>query len=270
MSDNREVVYLEFAKALAHEAGDTMRSYFLRAETDWKKDETPLTIADTTINRLVIERIAGEFPEHSVLGEEESSRKDSRYAWVCDPVDGTLPYSHGLPMATFSLALCEDGVPIIGVVYDPFMDRMFYASRGNGAYCNDQQIRVTRNGLDRAVIDIEGLGGPVPVLPLDNSFRDDLIEKGVKPVQLWSSILPSVLVASGQFAAVIMNGSTIQDGAAVKIIVEEAGGRVTDIYGNNQRYDELSRGFIASNGIVHDELVALVRDKSNREQGGEL
>lgn len=264
--------YLEFAKGLACEAGEVMRTHFLQSETDWKKDQTPLTIADTSINRMVIERVAQKFPGHSVLGEEESSKKDSPYAWVCDPVDGTLPYSHGLPIATFSLALCENGVPIIGVVYDPFMDRLFYASSGDGAYCNDRRLKVSSGGLDRAVIDIEGLGGPAPtpVVSLTNSFRDDLIERGVKPVQLWSSILPSVLVASGQFTAVIMNGSTIQDGAAVKVIVEEAGGVVTDMYGNDQRYDEPARGFIASNGIVHDELVALIRDKSNLGQGGEL
>lgn len=264
--------YLEFAKTLAREAGEVMRTHFLQSETDWKEDQTPLTIADTSINRMVIERVAQKFPGHSVLGEEESSKKDSPYAWVCDPVDGTLPYSHGLPIATFSLALCENGVSIVGVVYDPFMDRLFYASSGDGAYCNDRRLKVSSGGLDRAVIDIEGLGGPAPtpVVSLTNSFRDDLIERGVKPVQLWSSILPSVLVASGQFTAVIMNGSTIQDGAAVKVIVEEAGGTVTDMYGNDQRYDELARGFIASNGAVHDELVALIRDKSNLEQGGEL
>lgn len=252
--------YLDFAKQLAYDAGEIMRKYFLNTEREWKEDQTPLTIADTTINRLVVERIAEKFPEHSVLGEEESSAKNGRYTWVCDPVDGTMPYSHGLPISTFSLALCDNGRPIVGVVYDPFIDRLFWAEKDGGAFCNTTQIQVSDTGLNYAAIDIEGLGNPNPVVNMSNTIRDTLIAKGAKIMHLWSAILPAVLVASGEWTAVIMNGSTIQDAPAVKIIVEEAGGRVTDLFGNDQRYDKLSRGFIASNGVVHDELVRIVRE----------
>lgn len=262
MKSEKNNEYLEFAKSLALEAGEIMRKYFMVNTVEWKSDNTPITLADTEINALVIERVRQVYPDHTVLGEEGSAIKDSNFAWICDPVDGTLPYSHGLPIASFSLALCDDGEPIVGVVYDPFLDRLFYAQKGGGAFSNNRLLRVSDKGLDRAVVNIEGLGGLAinQAVSLTNVFRDDLIEKGVKTVQLWSSILPSVLVASGEFAAVIMNGSTIQDGAAVKIIVEEAGGRVTDIHGNDQRYDELSKGFIASNGIVHDELVKMIKE----------
>lgn len=135
--------YLEFAKKLAYEAGDIMREYFQTTDMVWKSDNTPVTQADTEINSRVIERIAAAYPEHSVIGEEESAvREGARYTWACDPVDGTMPYSHGLPISTFSLALCEDGKPVVGVVYDPFMDRLFWASVGGGAFCNDEAIHV--------------------------------------------------------------------------------------------------------------------------------
>ena len=130
---------------------------------------------------------------------------------------------------------------------------------------NDKQIHVSdQETLQNAVVDLEGVYHPHIEfeVPLSETFREVLVDNGVRPVQLWSSILPSCLVAAGTFTAVIMDGKTIQDGAAVKVIVDEAGGKVTDMHGNEQRYDELARGFIASNGLVHDELVRLVRESA--------
>lgn len=253
--------YLEFAKTVALEAGETMRKYFLHAEREWKEDQTPLTIADTTINRMVIERVAEKFPDHSVLGEEESAMQGSRYTWVCDPVDGTMPYSHGLAISTFSLALCEDGVPIVGVVYDPFMNRLFWASEGNGAFCNDKKLQVSNNGLKNALIDLEAIENG-SIIDFKKHPWTELHSRGAKTTHLWSAILPSSLVAAGEYTAVIFGIDSPHDPAAIKIIIEEAGGRVTDLFGNDQRYDRPTKGFIASNGIVHDELVEMVKEAS--------
>ena len=238
-----------------------MRHYFLAADRTWKDDTTPLTQADTEINDLVIKTIREKYPEHSIHGEEKSDYRESKYLWVCDPVDGTLPYSSGIPASTFSLALVIDGISTVGVVYDPFNDRLFNATLGGGAFVNDLPIRVSdKSGLTNAVIDLEGLYYPKmgSEVELSNSLRDVLTDLDVKTTQLWSSILPSALVAQGTFTAVIMNGNSVQDGAAIKVIVDEAGGKVTDMYGNEQRYDEPARGFIASNGLVHDELVKII------------
>lgn len=256
--------YLAFAKNLALEAGEIMRKYFLATETIWKSDNTPLTQADTEINSLVIQQIGENFPEHSVLGEEESAMKGGSLVWVCDPVDGTMPYSHGLPISTFSLALCEDGVPQIGVVYDPFMQRLFWASVGGGAFCNDEKINVNHLALKDSLIDAEV--SQIPVQRHATSIGSNLLEalerSGAKLVGLWSCILPTSLVAAGDFSAVVQNGTAPHDIAASKVIVEEASGRVTDLFGNDQRYDQPTRGFIASNGVIHDELVRLVREAS--------
>lgn len=258
--------YLTFAQTLAHEAGDIMRRYFLTSDRTWKDDATPITKADTEINDLVIKRVREEYPEHSIHGEERSDYTDSKYLWVCDPVDGTLPYSSGIPASTFSLALVIDGVSTVGVVYDPFNDRLFYATKDGGAFLNGVPMHVSdQNTLSNAIIDVEVLYSPSLNLEmsLSSSLRDILTDKGVKTLQLWSSVLPSALVAQGALTAVIMNGKTIQDGAAIKVIIDEAGGKVTDMYGNDQRYDEPARGFIASNGHVHDELVKIIA--SNRQ-----
>lgn len=254
--------YLDFAKSVAREAGEIMRTYFLHTEREWKEDQTPLTIADTTINQLVIDRIGERYPEHSVLGEEQSAMKDSRLTWVCDPVDGTMPYSHGLPISTFSLALCDGGEPIVGVVYDPFMERMFWAEKGQGAYCNDERLAVHDGGFGRALIDIAGFQYPSPnsVLPIGGEIINILHNQGAQVTSLWSSVMPSCLLAAGHYTAILFNLPFPQDPVAIKVIIEEAGGKVTDLFGNEQRYDQLTKGFIASNGVIHDELVRIVQE----------
>jgi fructose-1,6-bisphosphatase/inositol monophosphatase family enzyme len=259
--------YLELARSIAIEAGEIMKAYFLAVDREWKEDASPLTKADTEINELVIKRIRALYPDHSIHGEERSDYTNSSFVWVCDPVDGTLPFSCGIAASSFSIALIIDGISTIGVVFDPFFERMFHAVLGKGAYINNKPIQVSNQStLDNAIIDIEGLYWPkIGVeVPLSNDLRDTLVDHGVKTTQLYSSILPSALVAQGQFTAVIMNGKTIQDGAAIKVIVDEAGGKVTDMYGNEQRYDEPARGFIASNGLVHDELVKIITDHSRK------
>ncbi|MDO8430693.1 MAG: inositol monophosphatase family protein [Candidatus Taylorbacteria bacterium] len=99
--------YLKLAKEIADESAVIALKYFgFETEKTWKSDNTPLTQADTEINSLVIKKIQEKYPEHSIQGEEESSKKvGSKYIWVCDPIDGTMPFSLGLPIFTFSLAL---------------------------------------------------------------------------------------------------------------------------------------------------------------------
>ncbi len=252
--------YLDFAKKLAKEAGDIMYQNFLAGSTrEWKDDRTPLTVTDTQINKLVIERVSEKFPDHSVLGEEESHNLGAELTWVCDPVDGTMPFSHGLPISTFSIALTEDGNPVTGVVYDPFMQRMFWANHGQGTFMNGERIKVAENqGMDNAFIDLEGFPSTKPVMKDDAAFRNIVVSSGAHATTFWSVILPSALVAAGQLTATIFNVPKPEDGAAIKVIVEEAGGKVTDLFGKEQRYDQPTKGFIASNGKIHQELVDML------------
>ncbi len=253
--------YLKFAKSVALEAGEIMSKHFTAGiKKDWKKDSTPVTIADTEINALVIERVKDTYPDHSVWGEEENHNLGSKMTWVCDPVDGTMPYSHGLPICAFMLALVEDGRPVVGVVYDPFMKRMFAANKGGGAFLNDEKISVSeRADFKNALIDEEGITHSTkPIVAVSHDFLDDLISAGAQITQFWSVGLPSALVAAGEFTATLFNVPKPEDGAAIKVIVEEAGGKVTDLFGNEQRYDGPTKGFIASNGRVHQQLVDLL------------
>ena len=134
--------YLEFAKEIAIVAGKIMLKYFNKDnQSSYKEDNTIVTIADTEINDYLIKQVKEEFKEHSVDGEE-NKYNNSNYVWVCDPIDGTAMYARGIPTAVFSLALVVNGKPIIGVIYDPFNNEMYYAQKGKGAYKNNQKITV--------------------------------------------------------------------------------------------------------------------------------
>jgi len=251
---------LDFAIDLAHQAGDIMLEYFkVGVEHIAKHDKSPVTEADIKINDLVIERVKSEFPDHAVLGEEASWNLPSKMTWVCDPIDGTRPFVYGLPYSVFSLALVEDGVPVIAVVYDPYSKRLYRAEKGKGAFLNDEPIGVnSKSDLEHTVV---GAGKHLPFENLDHSkLFDQLINKVHRTITLQCVVQEAMLIATGQVEGNIFISDTAHDIAAVKLLIEEAGGKVTDLYGNEQRYDQPIRGALISNGHIHDDLVRIVRN----------
>ncbi len=251
---------LGFAKQLASKAGELIRKNFVSigsSEKVWKADNSPLTITDTTINRMVLEAVEKEFPQHSLLGEEESSsHNNTEFVWVCDPIDGTIPFSHGWPTSCFSLALCKDGNPVVGVAYDPYMDRMYWGEKGHGSFVNDTKLEVNKFSEWRQLYIafdywIEAKFKLDDTLPV-------IIGKGGSVFKIGSAVYSSTLVSAGHYAAYIFAGKTAWDIAAIKVIIEEAGGRVTDLYGNDQRYDKEINGALVSNGLVHDKLLNII------------
>jgi fructose-1,6-bisphosphatase/inositol monophosphatase family enzyme len=253
--------YKQFAEDFARRAGAIIKENFsLGMAKEWKADNTPVTETDLKINSMLIKEVKERSPEHSVNGEEESNMNgESEYVWVCDPVDGTIPFSHGIPICAFSLALVKSGESVLGVVYDPFQDRLYSAAKGGGAFLNGRRICVS------AKKDLKGAAADCEILESSQYDISDLVKhlrlkEGVIATAFCSIIYPSMLVAVGEFAFTIFPFKKPQDGAAVKIIVEEAGGKVTDLFGGEQRYDKEIKGFIASNGILHDRLVELVRE----------
>ncbi|HLL60545.1 MAG TPA: inositol monophosphatase family protein [Candidatus Nitrosocosmicus sp.] len=247
-----------FAIDIATQAGDIMRNNFtIGMAKQWKADETPVTATDKAINKLVIDSVTKNFPGYAVIGEEESLDSDAEYKWICDPVDGTVPFSYGYPTFVFALSLTQNGEVILGVLYDVMMDRMAVAEKGKGAFLNNKQIFVSKNAnFMHAMVntDVE--------YPLAH-IRELLNKKGAWTPNLFSAQYAGLLVAMGEFVGEIFEFKYPWDGAAVKIIVEEAGGKVTDLNGNDQRYDQPINGYIASNGLLHDELVKLVNEIKN-------
>jgi fructose-1,6-bisphosphatase/inositol monophosphatase family enzyme len=249
--------YLEFAKKIALQAGEIMLKHFhVDVEQREKSDNTIVTVADEEINQLVIDEVGRIYPDHSVFGEEASNDNNHEYAWVCDPIDGTVPYSKGLPVSVFSLALVKDGVPIVGVVYDPFMKRLYSAVKNEGAFLNDVPIQVSTNDLERhSIVNVEWWAEAE--YDIDTPLHQLSLDTKTYVLHLGTVIDAACYVAAGRYEACVFAGTTGKnvDIAAVKVIVEEAGGKVTDLFGNEQRYDGDIKGAIISNGKVHEQLL---------------
>ena len=258
MAQNKE--YLEFAKEIAYEAGNIMKKYFNEDNgASYKFDQTIVTKADTEINSLLINKVKEKYPSHSVDGEEEQFGK-SEYVWVCDPVDGTAMYARHIPVAVFSLALVVNGESTVGVVYDVFTDNLYTAIKGEGAYRNGTKISVNNIKLD----DMKSVSQFDMWPEAEYNIYDSIKELGKQTyfVSIGSIIRASMCIANGDFNLAIFPGTKHKncDIAAAKVIVEEAGGKVTDLFGNEQRYDQDINGAVISNSLVHSEAVTVIKN----------
>ena len=253
--------YLEFAIHVAHYAGKIMKEYFDSEEKDieYKEDRTPVTMIDKNINKYLINQVKSFYPSHSVDGEEEEYIVDSDYVWVCDPIDGTSMYTREIPVSVFSLALVYKGQPIVGVVYDPFLDKMYSAIKDNGAFCNGNKIYVSDK-------DYGDMGASVDYCMWNKAKYDTLkivadIRGDVKTCQVGSVAHACMLVASGKLIGELFPGTSHGhcDIAASKLIVEEAGGKVTSFKGEEQRYDKDIDGALITNGKSHEKLLSKIK-----------
>lgn len=258
MQNTQEI--LTFAKTLARDAGEIILEYFYGKDMDveFKQDTSPVTLADKQINQLVIDRVGAAFPQHGVLAEEGSANADRNELWVCDPIDGTKSFIQHIPTALFSLAYVVDGEPQVAVIYDPFQDKLYSAVKAGGAQCNDKPIHVSGCAeLEKASI---GIATSYKELKARREFFDDLLERGANQVIVPGNVFKSSLVISGNVDGYIFPGKSAHDVAAAKLIVEEAGGKVTNLRGEEQRYDGPIYGAVITNGHLHDQLVSSLKD----------
>jgi fructose-1,6-bisphosphatase/inositol monophosphatase family enzyme len=249
---------LSFAIETARKAGETMRQYFDGGQQrEIKEDGSPVTVADKLINHFVIEALAHHLPNDGLIGEEESTTEyGSGRKWFCDPIDGTIAYTWGVPTSMFSLGLVEDGVPVLGVVYDPYLDRMYHGIKGQGSFCNDQPLHVSDGELDGNIVAItsdirKAASGQIPYLK-------GLTDSNAYLACFSGAVYKATLVARGRFVGYVEHGVNGHDMAAVQVIVEEAGGKITAMDGSPLDYTRPFKGAVTSNGIVHDELVQLI------------
>jgi histidinol-phosphatase len=248
--------FLDTGTKIAHEAGVIMREYFgLGLQHTFKLDHSPLTVADEKIHQLVVLSLEAAYPDHSLLGEEGRNIKDSPYVWVFDPIDGTAAFLRGVPTNVFSLALVKDGVPLVGVVYDPYSDLLYTAIKGEGAFMNGLPISTSAHTeLAHSYVEIDGqrwLKG--------TEFFERCVASHVRFLSYSSTVYAHMMVATGQLQGAIFPPTDPWDCAAAKVIVEEAGGVTSDLHGNEQRYDESTKGFVSAGNVeYHTKLLELI------------
>ncbi len=264
MNDTQFQKYLLYAENLAHQAADIMKQYY---RSDYKKelknDKSLVTVADLEINKMVIKKIKYDFPEHGVLGEEETWQADRKNLWVCDPIDSTASFIVHMPTFTFALAYVVNGVPLVAVAYNPMTDEMYSAVKNEGAMLNGSAIHVsTRDwGYELRLL---RKASPLQLNVLDKGeVATELDSKGISLVANHGAVWSGALIAGGSADGYIYEGSSSHDVAAIKLIVEEAGGKVTDIDGGEQLYDRSINGAVVSNGIIHEKLIEQVKKYAN-------
>lgn len=245
----------DLAIEVARNAGDLARGYFDgNFEVELKADQTPVTIADRNAEELVREQVAYYFPKDGLLGEEHGDQPgDSGFRWVIDPIDGTKAFVRGVPLWGTLIGLEYKGEQIAGAAYGAAIGQMFHALRGEGAFRDGKRIRVS---------DIDQIADSTLCYSGTKWFRQAGREAGFQALAYataqqrgWGDFYGFVLVAQGSVELMIDYGVSIWDVAAVKPIVEEAGGLFTDWTGKPTVH---TPDCLASNGKVHAEALRIL------------
>jgi myo-inositol-1(or 4)-monophosphatase len=249
----------------ATEAGaKELKRFFNGSFTITNKEgiNNPVTEADHAAEKAIFEVIKADFPNHFILSEEAGEIKmDSDYKWIIDPIDGTINFANGIPICCVSIGLEFEGKMVMGAVYNPLMDEFYFAQKGFGASLNDKKISVTKK--DKVVNSCLVTGFPYTYLDAPNGplqVFEKLIRKGVPVRRLGSAALDLCWLAAGRFDGFYEHKLSPWDSAAGFLIVEEAGGKVTDF--NGDAYSVYQPHILATNGLIHDELLAIVNGKS--------
>ena len=261
--------YRAAAATVARLGGDVLMDYWSRMDqvrTEVKDRPIELvTVADRAAEEVVVQGLLDRFPGHGVLAEEgvltptgRTSHVDARHLWIVDPLDGTTNFVHQLPFFSVAVALAIDGEVVIGVVHAPAMELTFEAARGHGAQCNGEPITVT------GTTELSGaLVGTGFSYVRNDAGRDDNMRRLTRALhacrdirRFGSAELDLCFVGSGQFDAFWELYLQPYDVAAGAIVVQEAGGEVTDLVGGD---DWLYGGqILASNDHLHPALLDLV------------
>ena len=246
----------------ARKAGQLMKERFNSGFRIDNKDGVNdlVTEVDHASEKLIMDIIRTEFPDHFILSEEVGEIKmDSAYKWIIDPIDGTVNYANGIPICCVSIGVEHEGKMILGAVFNPFIDEFFFAEKGAGAFLNEKRIRVSEK--DSILHSCLVTGFPYTYLDSQNGPLEvfsRLIRKGVPVRRLGSAAIDLCWVAAGRFDGFYEHKLNAWDSAAGFLLVEEAGGKVTDFEGNP--YSPYQPHIVATNGKIHNELLGWVNN----------
>ena len=243
-------------QAIAREAGALLLQHFTRrVAVEYKGEVDLVTEADRASEQLIVERLRSRWPEYGIVAEEGTrSEMDAEFRWYVDPLDGTTNFAHGYPVFCISMALVRRDEQIeAGLLYDPTRDEMFLAERGGGATLNGEPIHVS--GTARLAESLLGTGFPSHKRHKNPNihFYQQLTLRSHGVRRAGSAALDLANVACGRYDGFWEFNLNPWDTAAGVLLVQEAGGRVTRFDGTPFRLD--SREVLASNGLIHDELM---------------
>ncbi|PLW79497.1 3'(2'),5'-bisphosphate nucleotidase [Candidatus Woesearchaeota archaeon] len=254
----------EVSKGLVIKAGQRIMEIYENEDfnVDMKSDNSPLTKADLEANEIIVKGLKENFPRYSILTEEDAddlSRLENEYVWIIDPIDGTKEFIKKNGEFTINVALVKDEEPVLGMVYSPAIDELFYAVKGNGAFEEIKEGKREITVSDNSRFEEMNL----------SISRSHAGEKEQKIIPLFKNTVPKgsslkgCLIANGTSDVYFRFGNTHEwDICAMTAVLIEAGGKITDLEGNKIRFNQentLLNGFVASNNKNHEELVSLAK-----------
>ena len=251
---------LDFAATLVREAGAILLRYYDRTlKVQTKSSEVDLvTEADLASEEFIKERIRAAYPDHGILAEESGGEQtEGDYVWIVDPLDGTNNFSHGFPIFCVTVALQYEQALMLGLTYDPLRDELFCAEQNRGATLNGRTLRVS--GTPRLVESLVATGFPYKKATIaDNNLAEfSRVAPKVQGIRrAGSAALDLAYVAAGRLDGYWEAHLSPWDWAAGLVLVQEAGGKVTDRGG--QPWGMQSKAMVATNGLIHEELLRVV------------
>lgn len=248
----------------AEEAGRIIQEHF-NGNFDISSKDTInnlVTEVDKKSEARILEIIKENFPGHFILSEEIGEiRQESDYKWIIDPIDGTVNYAQGIPICCVSIAVEKAGEIIMGAVFNPFLQELFFAEKGEGSVLNDKSISVSgKPHLANACL---VTGFPYHWVEMKNDplvVFERFVKQGLPVRRLGSAAIDLCWVACGRFDAFWEHQLNAWDSAAGFLVVEEAGGKVTDFEGN--AYSPYQPKLLATNGKIHDQMLAVIQNPS--------
>jgi myo-inositol-1(or 4)-monophosphatase len=250
----------ECAIEIAREAGIFLKDKLNSVHTiDYKGEINLVTEVDKISEEMITSKINALFPEHDILAEEFTDiDRGSDFRWIIDPLDGTTNYAHGYPYFCVSIALERLNIMTVGIVYDPMLDEMFVAEKGKGAFLNDREIHVSNTrGIIKSLL---ATGFPYDIREDSHNnlnYFNEMILKAQAIRRAGSAALDLAYVAAGRFDGFWELKLNPWDIAAGWLLVEEAGGIVTDMGGNDYHLE--SSSILASNGRIHKEMMDVLK-----------
>ena len=254
--------FLKVAKQVALEAGKTIQKYSGKIQDKNLKHEDPTdyaTEADIEAEKAIVKILTKNFPSHNILAEEQTNiDKKSKYTWVIDPLDGTITFVSGIPYFSVSIGLLEEGKPILGVIYNVSFKQLYWAQIGKGAYLNGKPIKVSQKKSLAESIGVLDFGHNVRRQYKLDLYVNKLISKIGYIYSFGSAVASLGLIAEG-ILDLHINYAFPWDFAAGAVIVREAGGKVTDFEGNEPDWTKERLNIVASNGLLHDQILEALR-----------
>jgi myo-inositol-1(or 4)-monophosphatase len=247
---------LEIAVGAARKAGEILKENFgEKYRVIRKSPKEMVSVVDLQAQKAIIEVLEAQFPGYGIVTEEKRSVVDNRVKnWIIDPLDGTHNYIAGLPFSGVSIGLAEGGEFLVGVIFFPMEDRLYYAVKGQGAYLNHEPISASRNPeLAKAMVTFDN---QFHLNAKSFEYYRKLVEKAFTTRILGTATNDICLTAEGKIDGRIWVNTKICDIAAGIVILTEAGGKISNFDGTPCTLE--SKQVVASNGNIHDELLEVV------------